>query len=70
MRKTDLQKVAREIQALLQGIEGIQVKILNNKVVVDGQILLPSDMKRIHSVVKQYGNASDVARGVEPDRHQ
>lgn len=56
VKKTDLQKVAREMQNLLQGIEGIQVKILNNKVVVDGQILLPSDMKRIHSVVKQYGN--------------
>ncbi len=55
VRKTDLQKVAREMQALLQGIEGIQVKVLNNKVIVDGQILLPSDMKRIHSVVKQYG---------------
>lgn len=55
VRKTDLQKVAREMQALLQGIEGIQVKILNNKVIIDGQILLPSDMKRIHSVVKQYG---------------
>jgi pilus assembly protein CpaC len=29
---------------------------MNNKIVVDGQILLPTDMKRIHSVVKQYGN--------------
>ncbi|MCB0412578.1 MAG: BON domain-containing protein, partial [Bdellovibrionales bacterium] len=56
VRKTDLQKVAREVQSLLQNIEGITIKILNNKVVVDGQILLPSDMKRIHSVVKQYGN--------------
>lgn len=56
VRKTDLQKVAREMQGLLQGIEGVQVKILNNKAVVDGQILLPSDMKRIHSVVKQYGS--------------
>ncbi|HMN68268.1 MAG TPA: pilus assembly protein, partial [Bdellovibrionales bacterium] len=55
VRKTDLQKVAREMQTLLEGIEGISVKIMNNKVVVDGQILLPSDMKRIHSVVKQYG---------------
>jgi pilus assembly protein CpaC len=56
VRKTDLKKVAREIQTLLEGIEGITVKVFNNKVVVDGQILLPSDMKRIHSVVKQYGN--------------
>ncbi len=56
VRKTDLEKVAREIQGLLQTIEGISVKVLNNKVVVDGEIILPSDMKRIHSVVKQYGS--------------
>ena len=56
IRKTDLQKVAREIQSLLQNIDGISIRIMNNKVAVDGQILLPSDMKRIHSVVKQYGN--------------
>jgi len=56
VRKTDLEKVAREIQGLLSTIEGISIKILNNKVVVDGEIILPSDMKRIHSVVKQYLN--------------
>jgi pilus assembly protein CpaC len=56
VRKTDLEKVAREIQGLLSTIEGISIKILNNKVVVDGEIILPSDMKRIHSVVKQYQN--------------
>ncbi len=56
IKKTDLQRVAKEIQSLLTTIEGITIRILNNKVVVDGQILLPSDMKRIHSVVKQYGN--------------
>jgi len=55
IRKIDLQKVVREMHALLEGIEGISIKVMNNKVVVDGQILLPSDMKRIHSVVKQYG---------------
>ncbi len=53
--KTDLQRVAREIRSLLSTIEGVTVRVLNNRVVVDGQILLPSDMKRIHSVVKQYG---------------
>ena len=54
--KTDLKKVAREIKSLLNEIEGISIKVANNKVVVDGQILLPNDMKRIHSVVKQYGD--------------
>ncbi len=66
IRKTDLQKVAREIQGLLQGIEGIAIKTLNNKVVVDGQILLPSDMKRIHSVVKQYGNQATTLVTLSP----
>lgn len=56
VRKTDLDKVVREIKSLLNTIDGITIRILNNKVVVDGQILLASDMKRIHSVVKQYGN--------------
>lgn len=54
--KADVPKVAREIRSLLSTIEGVDIKILNNRVVVDGQILLPSDMRRIHSVVKQYGN--------------
>ncbi|MCB0350139.1 MAG: BON domain-containing protein [Bdellovibrionales bacterium] len=55
IRKTDLAKVSREIKTLLNEIEGITISIANNRVVVDGQILLPNDMKRIHSVVKQYG---------------
>ena len=52
--KSDLTKVAREISALLADIEGITVKIINNRVVVDGQILLPRDMNRIYSVVQEY----------------
>lgn len=55
VRRVDLNKVMREIKALLNEIEGVSVTVANNKVVVDGQILLPADMKRVHSVVKQYG---------------
>lgn len=56
VRQTVLVKVAQEIRSLLADIEGINIKIMNSKVVVDGQILLPRDMGRIHTVVKQYGN--------------
>ncbi|MCH2534649.1 MAG: type II and III secretion system protein [Bdellovibrionales bacterium] len=56
VRQTSLVKIAQEIRTLLADIEGINIKIMNNKVVVDGQILLPRDMGRIHTVVKQYGN--------------
>lgn len=55
VNKTDLNKVAREVKSLLMEIEGIQIKVINNKVVVDGQVILPDEISRIHSVVKQYG---------------
>ncbi len=56
VRKTKLDVIAREIQSLLGDIEGINIKIVNNKVIVDGQILLAKDMNRIYSVVTQYGD--------------
>jgi pilus assembly protein CpaC len=54
IKKSSLDKVAREIKSLLGDIEGISIKIINNKVVIDGQILLPRDMSRIGNVVMQY----------------
>ena len=53
--KTDLQQSAAEIQSLLKTVDGIKIKILNNKVVVDGEIVVPRDMRRIHEVVQEYG---------------
>lgn len=55
VKKSKLDKVVREMRALLGDIEGINIKIVNNKVVVDGQILLPKDLARIYNVVKQFG---------------
>ena len=59
VKKSNLTKVAREIRALLSDIEGITFKIVNNRVIVDGQILLPRDMNRIHTVLKQYNGQAD-----------
>ncbi len=56
IKKSALDKVAREIRSLIGDIEGVQIKIINNKVVVDGQILLPRDMSRIGNVVMQFGD--------------
>lgn len=56
VRKSRLDAVVREMQALLGDIEGINIKVVNNKVVVDGQILLPRDMNRIYNVVSQFGD--------------
>ncbi len=54
VNKNDLDRVAKEIKSLLGSIEGIDIKVLNNKVLIDGQIILPSDMNRIVSVIVQY----------------
>lgn len=55
VRKSNLNTVAKEIQLLLNDIDGIKIRILNNKVMVDGQVLLPKELSRIHDVVSQYG---------------
>ena len=54
IKKTDLQRVAYELRSLLKEVDGITIKLLNNKVTIDGEILSPKDMKRIHQVVKEY----------------
>lgn len=56
VRKSKLDSVAREIKSLLGDIEGITIRIVNNKVIVDGQIIIPKDMNRIYTVVQQYGD--------------
>ncbi len=56
VKKSTLDKVTRELQTLLGDIEGISIKVVNNKVLIDGQVLLPKDLRRISNVVKQYGD--------------
>ncbi|MBK9293488.1 MAG: BON domain-containing protein [Oligoflexia bacterium] len=54
VRKNNLNSVAAEIKNLLSDIEGIQIKQVNGRVVIDGEILLPKDMNRIYSTVSQF----------------
>lgn len=60
VQQKNLDKIASEIENLLKEIEGIEIKILNNKVIVDGYILLAKDMNRIAMVLNQY-NEKQVA---------
>jgi len=55
--KVDLNRVISEVRGLLIEIDGINIKILNNKVVIDGEISVLDDMKRIFDVVEEYGNS-------------
>lgn len=70
IRKTNLTRVVREIRALLNEVEGITVKIVNNKVVVDGKVIHPEDLNRIVGVVKQFGNQASSLVEVSPIAQQ
>lgn len=56
--KSHLSQVMREMRNLLGDIDGIEIKVINNKVVVDGQVLLPRDLNRIYRVVTQYPDSA------------
>jgi len=47
----NLARAAREIKDLLKDIEGIEIRILGNKIVVDGEIIVPSDLNRVYAVL-------------------
>jgi len=58
IRDQNISKQLREIQALLADIEGIEYKIVNGKIVLDGFVLFTKDLKRISNVMAQYDPAS------------
>ncbi|MBI4042578.1 MAG: pilus assembly protein N-terminal domain-containing protein [Deltaproteobacteria bacterium] len=58
--KSDLAKIVNELKSLLGQIEGIEIKIVGNRVVIDGELLLPADVSRVVAVVSQY-EKSEVA---------
>ena len=66
IRKSDLTRVVREVRALLADVEGIQVKIVNRKVIIDGKVLLPRDLNRIYGVIKQFDGIVDSLVEVNP----
>ncbi|MFN7727828.1 MAG: BON domain-containing protein [Bdellovibrio sp.] len=66
VRKSRLDTIMREMQGLLGDIEGLQIKVVNNKVIIDGQILLPRDMNRIYNVVSQYGDQATSMVSISP----
>jgi len=51
----DPNKIMDEILALLDGVEGVQLKVVGNRVIIDGQILTQHDNKRIDKILKLYG---------------
>ncbi len=52
----DPEKVKKEVEQLLDGVEGIEIKVVGDRVIIDGEILTEKDNKRIDKVLKLYGN--------------
>lgn len=70
VRETNLTRIVREIRQLLSEIEGITIKIVNNRVVVDGKVIHPEDLNRIVGVLKQYGDQAASLVEVSPFAQQ
>lgn len=70
VRDTKLTKMVREIRQLLNDIEGISIKIVNDKVVVDGKVIHPEDLNRIVGVIGQYGDNAASLVEVSPFAQQ
>lgn len=66
VKKTNLDKVVREIRALLSDIEGITIKVVNGRVVVDGQVLIPRDYQRVVNVIGKFGDQADSLVTISP----
>lgn len=55
IRGDDIEKTMRELQSLLGDIEGIEFKVVNNTILLDGYALLSKDLIRIAQVIKTFG---------------
>jgi len=54
--RSDLNEMLDQIKALLSDVEGLDIKVMGNKVVLMGKILTKSDQDKVTKVVGVYGN--------------
>ena len=54
VQSQNLHKAAAEIRELLTPVDGIEIKIYNKTIFIDGQVLFPNEMSRIRSVMQKY----------------
>lgn len=50
----DLVTLTQELKALIGNVEGIEIRIVGQQVVVEGNVLIPRDMKRVLAVMSKY----------------
>ncbi len=52
VRNRDLETTAAEIREIVKDIEGVNVRVMGNRVFVEGEVFSDNDLKRIETVVK------------------
>ncbi len=55
IRDDSIEKTLREVQSMLGDIEGIEYKVVNNIIHLDGYVLIVRDLIRIAQVIKTWG---------------
>lgn len=55
----DILKVLQELDALVGDTEGLEIKVVGNRIVLDGKIIVPAQLVRLQSVVKSYQDNPD-----------
>ena len=57
----DPNKVAQEVRSLLSDVEGITVKTLGTRVIIDGNALRDTDLKKISTIADLYPQVTNLA---------
>ncbi len=50
----DLFALLQELKTLIGSVEGIEIRIVGDKIIVDGNILIPKEMRRVLAVLNRY----------------
>jgi len=57
---SNLLRLANEIRDLIRDIEGVAVRIVGKKIVIDGEVLVPNDYARLLGVIQDASYSPDV----------
>ncbi|MEI6971473.1 MAG: pilus assembly protein N-terminal domain-containing protein [bacterium] len=55
--RADLAQLAKDIELLLQGVEGLTVKVVGDRIVLDGNLIVKSDFDRVQQIAATYSGS-------------
>lgn len=55
--RADLAQLAKDIEQLLQGVEGLTIKVVGDRIVLDGNLIVKSDYDRVQQIAATYAGA-------------